>query len=85
MTAAQRLKREPEVGWRLVAQVAGLDIETVSSAWPWFNYPGTLATDLLDIFERQDVWIAKVQGRAPRTRAALSKLIDDSVFREASA
>jgi len=85
IAAAQRLKDEPQAGWRLVAQAAELDIETVGSAWPHFNYPGTLATDLLDIFERQDVWIAKVQGRAPRTREALAKLIDDSVWREALA
>jgi len=84
IAAAQRLKHEPEVGWRLVARAAELDIETVRSAWPYLNYPGTLASDLLDIFERQDVWIAKVQGRAPRTRDALSKLIDDSVLREAA-
>jgi NitT/TauT family transport system substrate-binding protein len=85
IAATQRLKHEPEVGWRLVAQAAGLDIETVSSAWPYLDYPGTLAIDLIDVFEKQDVWIAKVQGRAPRTRDALSKLIDDSVLREATA
>ena len=85
VTAAQRLKHEPQVGWRLVAQAAKLDMDTVSSAWPYLNYPGTLATDLLDIFERQDVWIAKVERRPPRTRDALSKLIDDSVLREALA
>jgi len=83
IAAAQRLKHEPQAGWRLVAQAAELDIETVSSSWPYLNYPGTLATDLLDIFERQDVWIAKVEGRTPRRRNALSKLIDDSVLREA--
>ncbi len=48
-------------------------------------YPGTLASDLLDIFERQEVWIAKVQRRVPRARGALSKLIDDDVLREALA
>jgi NitT/TauT family transport system substrate-binding protein len=85
IAAAQRLNSEPEAGWRLVARAAGLDIGTVSSAWPYLNYPGTLATDLLDIFERQDVWIAKVQGRAPRSRDALAGLIDDSVWREARA
>jgi NitT/TauT family transport system substrate-binding protein len=79
------LKHEPELGWRLVAQAAGLEIETVGSAWPYLDYPGTLAADLIDVFQRQDVWIAKVQGRAPRTRDALSKLIDDSVLREATA
>lgn len=85
IAAAQRLKNEPQVGWRLVAQAAELDIGIVSSAWPYLNYPGTLATDLLDIFEKQDVWIAKGQGRAPRSRDALSRLIDDSVLREALA
>jgi sulfonate transport system substrate-binding protein len=85
ITAAQRLRVEPETGWRLVAKAAELDIATVRDAWPYFNYPGTLATDLLDIFERQDVWIAKVQGRAPRAREALAKLIDGSVVQEARA
>jgi NitT/TauT family transport system substrate-binding protein len=85
IAATRRLKQEPEVGWQLVAQTAKLDIETVRNASPYVTYPGTLAADLLDIFEKQDVWIAKVQGRAPRTRDALSKLIDDSVVREALA
>jgi sulfonate transport system substrate-binding protein len=85
IAAAQRLKADPETGQRLVAQAAGLDIETVRNAWPYLTYPGTLADDLLDIFERQDVWIAKVQGRAPRSREALARLIDDSVLREARA
>jgi len=82
--SARRLKQEPEAGWQLVARTAHLDVETVRSAWPYLYYPGTLATDLIDVFERQDVWIAKIQGRAPRTREALRKLIDDSVMREAS-
>jgi len=81
--AARRLKAEPETGRRLVAKAAELDIETVRGSWPCFNYPGTLATDLLDIFERQEPWIATLQGRAPRAREALAKLIDDSVVREA--
>jgi NitT/TauT family transport system substrate-binding protein len=83
IAATQRLKQEPEIGWRLVAEAAGLEIETVGSAWPYLDYPGTLAADLIDVFERQEVWIAKVQGRPPRTREALSKLIDESVLREA--
>ena len=85
ITAAQRLKDEPEAGWRLVAQAAELDIETVRGSWPRFNYPGTLAADLLDVFERQEPWIARLQGRAPRAREALAGLIDGSVMREARA
>lgn len=85
IAAARRLRVEPETGWRLVAKAAELDVETVRDAWPYFNYPGTLATDLLDIFARQEPWIARVQGRVPRTREALAALIDDSVLREARA
>ena len=85
ITAARRLRVEPELGWRLVAQAAELDNATVRAAWPYFNYPGTLAADLLDVFERQEPWIARTQGRAPRTRAALARLIDDTILREARA
>ena len=83
IAAAQQLKVEPETGWRLIAKAAELDIDTVRGSWPCFNYPGTLAADLLDVFERQEPWIAKLQGRAPRTREALAALIDSSVLREA--
>lgn len=85
ITAAQRLKNEPEIGWRMVAQAAQLDIETIGSAWPYLTYPGTLAPDLLDVFEQQEVWIAKHQKRVPRSRDALARLIDGSVLREALA
>jgi hypothetical protein len=36
------------------------------------------------VLERQEPWIARVQKRAPRGRATLSGLIDDSVLKEAS-
>ncbi len=85
IAATRRLRVEPEIGWRLVAKTAGLDVETVRDAWPCFTYPGTLATDLLDILERQDPWVAKLQGRAPRDRETLAELIDGSVVREARA
>ena len=85
IAAAQRLKEEPGIGWPLVAKAAELDIETVRGSWPCFNYPGTLAADLLDVFARQEPWIATLQGRAPRSREALAGLIDDSVLREARA
>jgi NitT/TauT family transport system substrate-binding protein len=83
IVAAQQLKAAPETGRLLVAKAAQLDIETVRGSWPRFDYPGTLAVDLLERFERQEPWIAKVQRRAPRSRDALARLIDDSVLREA--
>ncbi len=83
IAAAARLKAEPEAGWKLVARAAKLDLDTVRGSWPCFTYPGTLAPDLLDVFERQEPWIAGVQKRAPRSRAALAGLIDASVLKEA--
>jgi NitT/TauT family transport system substrate-binding protein len=84
VTATRRLKERPDAGWRLVARAAELDIETVRGAWPYLHYPGTLAGDLLDIFERQEGWIAAIERRTPRGRAALAQLIDDSVVLEAA-
>ena len=43
--STRRLKVEPERGWRLVAEAAGLDIATVRAAWPYVDYPGTLAAE----------------------------------------
>ena len=83
IAAAGRLKVEPETGQRLVAETARLDVETVRASWPQFSYPGTLASDLLDVFDRQEPWIARVQGRAPRSLEALAKLIDRSVLKDA--
>jgi NitT/TauT family transport system substrate-binding protein len=83
--AVRRLRVEPQAAWRLVAEAAELDIETVRGSWPYLHYPGTLATDLLDVFERQEPWIAKTQARAPRPRHVLASLIDASVVREARA
>jgi ABC-type nitrate/sulfonate/bicarbonate transport system substrate-binding protein len=83
--ATRRLRVEPGLGWRLVAKAADLDLETVRDAWPYFSYPGTLATDLLDVFGREEPWVARLQNRAPRDRETLATLIDDSVVREARA
>jgi NitT/TauT family transport system substrate-binding protein len=83
IAAARRLEADPEAGCRLVAKAAGLDIDTVRGSWSCFSFPGTLAPDLLDAFDRQEPWIAKIQGRAARSRQALARLIDDSVLREA--
>lgn len=85
MAATMHLRVEPQAGWRLVAATANLDIDTVRSSWPYLTYPGTLATDLLESFARQEPWIATTQNRAPRGRDALARLIDGSVVREARA
>ena len=41
--------------------------------------------DMLDVLVEEDVWVATENGRKPRSRAELAKLIDDSVWKEANA
>lgn len=81
--AVESMKQDPLPAQQLVAKAANLDMDTVRGAWTRFNYPGTLATDMLDFFAKEELWIAKIQRRAPRPREELAKLIDDSVVREA--
>ena len=41
--------------------------------------------DMLDVLEREELWVAKASNRAPRSRAELAKFIDRSVVEEALA
>jgi NitT/TauT family transport system substrate-binding protein len=83
IAAAERLNEAPDEAQRLVARTADLEIDLVRAAWPCLRYPATLAPDLVDVFARQEPWIARVQGRPPRSRDTLAGLIDESVVREA--
>jgi len=85
VAASRQLRADPIRAQALVAKTAGLEPELVRSAWPHFAYRGALASDLLDVFARQDAWIARLDGREPRSRSALAALIDGSVLREALA
>lgn len=83
--ASWQLRANPEPGWHLVAKTAGLDLQTVRDAWPYFTYPATLATDTLDFCNAIESWIAARQDRQPRDRKTLAGVIEDSVVREARA
>lgn len=83
--ASRQLRADPESGWRLVAKMADLDLQTVRDAWPYIIYPATLAADALDFCNAIEPWIAALQDRPPRDRETLAGFIDDSVVREARA
>ena len=69
-------KKLRPVPWSTTNQTA------LAERWKLLN-GRQLAPDLLDVFARQEPWIARVQGRVPRSRNDLAKLIDESVVREA--
>jgi sulfonate transport system substrate-binding protein len=57
--------------------------ETIASVWRHHRFPASLPRDLLDVMTEEEQWVAARQKRAPRSRAQLQGLIDDSVLREA--
>jgi hypothetical protein len=59
--------------------------DLVSKSWPELRYAGAMVSDLLDVMESEEVWVARERNRQPRTRAQLSTLIDASLLQEALA
>ena len=80
-----RIKAEPRAVWPLVAATTGYDAALIEKVWHHEGYPATLAADLLDVMVEEDAYLAPERNRAPRSRAELAKLVDDSVLREARA
>jgi sulfonate transport system substrate-binding protein len=83
--ATRYLRTDPLPGWELVEQTAQLDRRTIRDSWGHYQFPATLAADTLDFCARIEPWIAALAKRSPNDRAALARLMDDSVVREARA
>ena len=83
LNATARIGERPSDVWPLVAASTGYDVELIERVWHHEGYPGTLVSDLLDVMVEEDVYVARERNRAPRTRAQLATLIDDSVLRDA--
>ena len=75
----------PDRVWPLVARQSGFDPALVAASWPHHRFPAALPRDLLDVLTAEETWIAAQEGRAPRPRAALDRLIDPSLLAEALA
>jgi hypothetical protein len=52
--------------------------------WKYERFAGTLANDVLDVLAAEEPWRAAQDGRAARSRAELSALMDDNVVKEAA-
>lgn len=69
--------------WPLVAASSGFDAELVAAGWPHHRFPATIAPALLETMVAEERWLAAQDGRAPRTRPELDRLIDRSLLTEA--
>ena len=57
---------------------------TIATVWQHFRFPGALPRDFLDVLTEEEQWVAARQKRAPRDRAQLQTLVDDTMLPEAS-
>ena len=80
IAASQQLRARPAEYWPLIASKLNYTPDLVSKSWPDLRYAGTLAPDLLNVMEEEELWVAKERNRPPRTRAQLAVLIDDSLL-----
>ncbi|MBT2187291.1 ABC transporter substrate-binding protein [Sphingobium sp. H33] len=83
--ASEHMRRDPADAIILAAQATGYPEKLVRAAWPHQSFPATLSADLLDTLVSEEAWLAARDGRTPRTRENLARLIDPSIEAEARA
>jgi ABC-type nitrate/sulfonate/bicarbonate transport system substrate-binding protein len=85
ITSSERLRAKPQEFWPYISMKLNYPQDLVSKSWPELRYAGSIVSDLLDVMEQEEPWVAKERNRPPRTRAQLAALIDDSLLNEALA
>ncbi|MBO9576330.1 MAG: ABC transporter substrate-binding protein [Sphingobium sp.] len=81
--AAADLNEDPAQAKQLVSAASGYSPEVVERSWKHHAYIAAMPKDMLDVLVAEEMWLAGQEKRAPRDRAALSKLIDTSALAEA--
>ncbi|MFZ3484775.1 ABC transporter substrate-binding protein [Sphingomonas sp. 3-13AW] len=73
----------PAAVWPLVAASSGFEPALVEASWRHHRFPATLGPALLDTMVVEERWLAAQDGRTPRRRGELARLIDRSILAEA--
>lgn len=81
--ASDAIHRDPKPAWAALHASTGYDPALIAEVWEHEGYPAALPADLLDVLEAEEAWLARQSGRPARTRAALARLIDQSVMDQA--
>jgi NitT/TauT family transport system substrate-binding protein len=82
-TATQRLETKPRDLWPYISSKLNHSIELLEKSWPQLRFTKGIATDVLNVLEEEERWVARERSRSPRTRAQLAILIDKSLLDEA--
>jgi NitT/TauT family transport system substrate-binding protein len=87
IAANVEMNRNPAIAAQaqaMVAKAGGLyTAEEVALAWPYVKFVASFDEGLLDIFTEEEIWLADIEKRKPRSREKLARLIDRSAFDEA--
>jgi NitT/TauT family transport system substrate-binding protein len=81
--ASRALKKDPGPYLAHISSVLGFTVEQIGWGWPETEFPVHIISDMLDVLETEEQWLAKVSNRPARSRAELEKFIDRSVVEEA--
>jgi len=81
--AIAQVNRDPRRAQELVAAAGDYSIEEIARSWKHHSFLSAFPDDLLDVMVDEERWLAGVEGREPRPREELAKLLDRSVFDEA--
>ena len=83
--ASTLVKEQPRMAHDWLVKATEYERGLIERAFHQHEYCASIAPDQLDVLVDQDQWIAREQGRTPRSREALSTLLDYSVYHEAVA
>lgn len=83
--ATAAIRSNPAAAQALVVERGKFDPRDVRDAWKHHAFTASLPSDLLDVLEQEEIWLAGRDNRPARPRAELARLIDDSIYREAMA
>jgi NitT/TauT family transport system substrate-binding protein len=80
LAASDTVRNRPQEAIAIVASTIAQPEAIVRSAWPRHAFPAALPAQMLDVLTEEEIWVAKLQQRAPRTRAQLAAFIEPGVL-----
>jgi NitT/TauT family transport system substrate-binding protein len=81
--ASRALAKNPAPYLPYISSVIGFSVEQIHWGWPETKFPVRIIPDMLDVLEAEEMWLAKMSNRTPRSRTELEKFIDRGVVEEA--
>jgi len=78
--ASDLARRQPVQARTLLAPFINTPAATIEHVWNRFTFPANLPGDLLTVLGNVEIFVAAVQFRQPRPKAALTGLIESSLL-----